>query len=310
MFVSISAVLPIFLLIITGCVLKRYFLGSEEFWKSAEALTYYFLFPLLLVLKISSVNFGAQDSLRPIGITVLVTLFVGLLTFAFKAAFGISNSLFTSIFQGSVRYNSYVFLAMSESLLGPKFVGLTGVFIAYMIVVTNILSVVVMNRYGEGEKKTLSSVVHKIVTNPLILGAAAGGILNYFNVHIDGFLKEYMTMLEAAASPLSLLAVGAGLRLTMASKKKYAVTLALGLKLLLMPLVTLGVILCAGITGEAATVAILYASLPCAGNAYILARQMGGDTESISSIITFSTLLSMITCPAYLLMSHSINSFT
>ena len=43
-----------------------------------------------------------------------------------------------------------------------------------------------------------------------------------------------------------------------------------------------------------AHVAILYAAMPTAGNAYILARQMGGDAEVMASIITVTTLVSVI----------------
>lgn len=299
---SITAVLPIFLLIISGFFAKKYFLPSADFWRSAEALTYYLLFPCLLVLKISSIDFDASSSLSLIATTIVATIIVGLVSFLMKRIFKIPNPLFTSIFQGSTRYNSYVFLGMAASLLGPDAVGLTGIFIAYMIVVTNFFSVLVMNRYGSGEKKSTLSVVKKVVTNPLILGALIGGLFNFSNLKISGFIHSYMDILGGAASPLSLLAVGAGLQLTMKAQQKYAISLAICLKLLLMPAITLAFIAMFGLKGPAVAVAVLYSALPCAGNSYILARQMGGDTDSMASIITFSTLASMLTCPFFLVL--------
>ncbi len=44
-----------------------------------------------------------------------------------------------------------------------------------------------------------------------------------------------------------------------------------------------------------ANIAILYPSVPCVGNFYILARQMGGDYEAMVSIITWTRLLPIIT---------------
>ncbi|WP_243464934.1 AEC family transporter [Photorhabdus temperata] len=62
-----------------------------------------------------------------------------------------------------------------------------------------------------------------------------------------------------------------------------------------MPLITILIIKYLGSSGVPANIAILYSAVPCAGNAYILARQMGGDHEAMASIITWTTLLSIIT---------------
>jgi malonate transporter and related proteins len=48
------------------------------------------------------------------------------------------------------------------------------------------------------------------------------------------------------------------------------------------------------ITGVAKSVGILFSCLPCASSAYILSRQLGGDPETMSSIITFTTIFSVL----------------
>lgn len=132
--------------------------------------------------------------------------------------------------------------------------------------------------------------------------ALTGGLLNFANIKISGFIYSYMDILGGAASPLSLLAVGASLQLKMKAQQKYAISLAICLKLFLMPVITLAFISVFGLKGPAVAVAILYSTLPCEGNSYILARQMGGETDSMASIITFSTLASMFTCPVFLVL--------
>jgi predicted permease len=42
---------------------------------------------------------------------------------------------------------------------------------------------------------------------------------------------------------------------------------------------------------------LLYCALPTAPNAYIMARQMGGDTRLMATLITVQTLLSALTVP-------------
>ena len=47
--VVIAALLPVFLLIVLGFVLKRTLMRLETQWHGLERLTYYVLFPVLLV---------------------------------------------------------------------------------------------------------------------------------------------------------------------------------------------------------------------------------------------------------------------
>ena len=69
------------------------------------------------------------------------------------------------------------------------------------------------------------------------------------------------------------------------------------IKLLVLPILTIGLLSFFDVTGMSKSLAVLYAGIPCAGNAYILAQQMGGDAETMAAIISTSTLLYMVTIP-------------
>lgn len=286
------SVLPIFLLIVAGHVTKKRFVTDEVFWKASDKLVYYLFFPALLILEVSHADFAAATTSTALIATVVATIGVAALIFVGQALVKVKSDLFTSIFQGGVRYNSYVFIALSQSLFGTMGVALAGVFMAYMIVLTNVLSVLVMNHYGEGGKKSIRGMIAALAQNPLIIGAGVGLALNGMGMHITGALRAWMQYLGNAATPLSLMSVGAGLVLAMHRQKVLATLYSVVLKLLLMPACTLAVLKLQGASGTPANVALLYASVPCAGNAYILARQMGGDTEAMASIITWTTLAS------------------
>ncbi|MET1076937.1 MAG: AEC family transporter [Pseudomonas sp.] len=289
------SVLPIFLLIVTGYVAKRWFVRDEQVWGYFEKLTYYLFFPALLINELSKSNFNQANTSEAVIATVAATLVVAVLIFISKRLFSIDDALFTSIFQGGVRYNSYVFIAMSQSLYGTEGVALSGIFIAYMIVLTNILSVIVMNTYGEGSKKSLRGAAVALMKNPLIVSALLGLVLNAAGFRPAGAIADYLGYLAHAATPLSLMAVGAGLIVVMDAQKVAATLYSVVLKLLAMPAFTLVFIKVFAATGLAANIALLYAAVPCAGNAYILARQMGGDAESMASIITWTTVFSALT---------------
>ncbi len=57
-----------------------------------------------------------------------------------------------------------------------------------------------------------------------------------------------------------------------------------------MPLMMTGFCLLYNVTGPARGVAVVAGAVPTATNAYILARQLGGDAPLMANVITFTTL--------------------
>jgi predicted permease len=55
-----------------------------------------------------------------------------------------------------------------------------------------------------------------------------------------------------------------------------------------------------GVTGDAATVAILCGSVPTGSGAYVLARQMGGDAPLMATILTVQVAVAAVTLPLVL----------
>ncbi|QZX80817.1 AEC family transporter [Metapseudomonas otitidis] len=288
------SILPIFLLILTGFISKKTTRNSEAFWELSDKFVYYLFFPALLILDLSSTSFNPDQTITPILSTLLATLIIAIAAFSLKSLLRLENKLFTSVFQGGTRYNSYVFIALSQSLFGSEGVALSGIFVAYMIIATNIISVLVLNKYGSNKKDNLS-IFKSLAKNPLIIAAATGCILSSLDITISNPTRAYMTYLANAATPLSLMSVGAGLLITLETKKLIAIGHTIILKLVAMPILTFLFLKLLNASGAIAGIAMLYASMPTAGNAYILARQMGGDAESMASIITWTTVTSIVT---------------
>ena len=63
------------------------------------------------------------------------------------------------------------------------------------------------------------------------------------------------------------------------------------------PLLAASLISVTGLSGVAAGALMITFMVPTASSAYILARQLGGDSETMASIITFQTLLGFVFMP-------------
>jgi hypothetical protein len=71
----------------------------------------------------------------------------------------------------------------------------------------------------------------------------------------------------------------------------------LAVKLLALPLIAIGVAQLLGLSGLAFQIVVLFAALPTASSAYILAMRMGGDGRPVAWLISATTLGSMLTLP-------------
>ena len=67
-----------------------------------------------------------------------------------------------------------------------------------------------------------------------------------------------------------------------------------------MPAIALLLIRAFGLNGVHADVALIFAALPTASSAYILAQRMGGDGARVAWLISAGTLASMLGIPFWL----------
>lgn len=296
----LGALAPIFLLILLGHALRRYRLVADAFWTPAEWLTYHLFFPLLLAHNLARAELGGLQVLpMALGLTGAVLL-VGAALIATRRHLGLDGPAFTSLFQGSIRPNTYVGLAAASALYGSAGLTLSAIGIAFVVPLVNVLSVLVLARHGNGAAGGFVRVAGDIARNPIILGVGAGALLNLSGLGAPPVLGALMDILGRAALPIGLLAVGAGLDLAAARAAGRSVVHASVNKLLVMPGLTVLTCRLLGVEGLTLTIAVMYNALPCAASAYVLARQMGGDHRLMAGIITAQTLAAALTLPLVL----------
>jgi predicted permease len=163
--------------------------------------------------------------------------------------------------------------------------------------VINLLCISVFVIWGEATYKGITTFIREVIGNPLIMSCAIGWLLSLSGFGLPGVTEEILEIIGRAALPLGLLAVGAALRPEAVGGHIKAITMASLLQFGVKPLTALLLISSIGLTGVAAGVLVIAFMTPTAPSAYILARQLGGDTETMASIITFQTLLAFFVMP-------------
>lgn len=300
MAVVIAALLPVFLLIVLGLILKRTLMRLDTHWHGLERLTYYVLLPVFLVQTLVKADLSTVPVGGVGGALLLAALAVSLLCLALRpllARAAIDGPAFSSIFQGSTRWQTYVGLAVAGSLFGNLGLAIASVAMIAIVPLVNVLSVAVLAHYASPEKRSTGSIVLTVASNPLIWACLVGLALNVTHIPLPKLWHEVADALGRSSLAIGLLVTGAGLHLEDLFRPSLAASVAVLLKLVLMPAIAVALALQFGVTGSNLAVVTICSSVPTASSAYVLARQMGGDAALLAQIITLQTILAAVTMP-------------
>ncbi|MFM8700013.1 MAG: AEC family transporter [Hyphomicrobiales bacterium] len=309
MLTTLTSLLPIFLMILTGWGLRASGLIKAESWDGFEKVTYLVLFPAMIAYTMAHADLGEAPIFEIGGALVLAILSVSALLIACRSwlahRLGLSGPSFTSVFQGSIRWNSFVALAISTELHGRTGATLCAIAIAAMIPLVNILSVGVLTRYASADRVQTKPFILSLLRNPFILASILGVCLNPVSHWIPAPVANAASLLGQASLAAGLLAVGAGLQLKSVSmpgtEARFGLlVLPVLLKLCIMPLLAVGFARLFGVSGVELSVVAVCTAVPTASASYILARQFGGDSPLMARILTAQTIIGMLTLPVSL----------
>ena len=299
MLATLTSILPIFLIIALGLALRKGGIPSTEFWNVNDKLVYWVLMPCLMFNKVSLAELS-NPNLTPYAFT-LIFGFVLAVVFGVVAAWlsGMKAPQGTSVLQGTARNNAFVALALSASLYGPEGFEFAILASAILIPVTNVVMVVLLvSALQPGAKSNLPlAILRDLVRNPHIISITLALLVNqYIGTEIP-VLHETTRVLGLSALPITLLAVGANLRVQAMAASAWPLLLAFVGKLVVFPAAVLGLGMVLALPFDLLTIAVIYAMSPTAASSYTLARQLGGDAPLMAAIVTLQTLLAIVTIP-------------
>lgn len=297
----VAAIVPTFLLIVAGFVLRRILVKEEAHWLGTEQLVYYVLFPALLFRTLSRAKLADVPLFGVGGALLIAVLLMAALCLALRPVLmrrlNLSGPSFTSVFQCACRWQTYVALAVAGSLYGDIGLTLASVAMVAMIPVLNIMAVWVLAHYASPTRLSWPRILLTIAQNPFIWACVIGLIANLTGLVLPKWLDDFIDALGRSSLALGLLVVGAGLQLKGVLRPEAPAILACALKLLVMPAMAISLGLAFGLSGTNLAIVACCSSVPTASSAYVLARQMGGNAPLVAEILTLQTVIAVITMP-------------
>lgn len=305
---TFESLLPVFLLIALGWGLRTRNIVPDEMWRGLEKLGYWVFFPALLGDTLIRSDI-ANLPLTAIAVTMIGTFFTMALSLLavqplLMRWLGIGAPSFSSVFQGSTRWNGFIALPILAKLHGENGVALVAVIIGALVPIANIMAVYVVTRNAAGRDLTWRETAYVVFRNPFIWATGAGLAINLAGISIYEPVMTTMNMLGGAAIASGLLMVGAGLSTSEALRPSPAVWTGTLLKLVGTPMIAIGWSLLTGVSGVAFVACMVCAAVPTAMSAYVMARQMGGDAPLVANIVTMQTVVSFFSIPVVIMLAQ------
>lgn len=188
-------------------------------------------------------------------------------------------------------------LPMLTLILGEAAVGPIMMMLAVDLIIFSSLVVILVTGSQDGQMsiRILKTVGLGLVKNPMIVAMTLGLLCSGFDLTIPVPLNEFLAILGGAATPGALFAIGASLATKSAERIEVAGWLTF-CKLVLHPaFVAFGALFLFSVDPYSAAVLIAAASLPVAGNVYMLAQHYSVAPQRVSAAILVSTATSIFT---------------
>lgn len=290
--------LPFFGLIGLGYGAARARFFPEEATAYLTKFVFYFALSAMLFRFSANLSLSEVFDLRFVAAYLWGTAFVYAIAtiVAFVRGLNVEESAIEA--QCAVVGNvGFLGVPMLVMLLGDAAIGPVMLVLAVDLIVFGSLIVILVtgSRDGRVSVRILRTVGMGLLRNPMIVSITVGLTWSGLDIPIPGPLNEFVVLLGAAATPGALFAIGASLGSKSAERVAVAGWLSFS-KLVLHPaFVAFAALVLFPVEPYAAGVMIAAASLPVAGNVYILAQHYGIAPHRVSASILISTAFSILT---------------
>ena len=314
---AVNAILPIVLLIALGYGLRQCSFLTKEFVAGGNKLMFRLLIPLMLFTNtytIESFSSVPWDlTLYGAGMVLVIFLLGYFLTPGLTREPGRKGALLQSTFRSNT---AVIGISLAQALGGEEAVQVATVVTAVCVPLLNVLAVVALSIYGSnGGKLDGKKLLKNIVTNPLILGIAAG----FFCVALRAaekaffgsvvftlggnlqFLYSALRQAGSIATPFALIILGAQFNFAAMGDMKKEILWGTAWRVVIAPALGLGAAIALNQFGVLHCASADYPALialfgtPTAVSSAVMAGQMGCDEQLATQIVVWSSVASIFT---------------
>ncbi len=304
---SLNATVPVFLMMVLGLVFRKLGIFSEDLASKLNTFVFQVTLPVMLFEELATVDFSEAWDTR------FVLFCFGVTLVSIAAAAGVSLLWRDRGIRGEFIQAAY---RSSAAILGIAFItniygnaGMAPLMIIGSVPLYNIMAVVVLSFFrpdrGRLDGALLKQTAKGVVTNPIILGIAAGLLWSALHIPMPAILEKTASSLGSVSTPLGLMAMGAAFDIKKAFGKLGPSVAAAAIKLVGFCAVFLPLAVYLGFRDEKLVAILVMLGSATTVSSYVMARNMGHDGILSSSAVMLTTLLSAFTLTFWLWLLRS-----
>lgn len=294
---SLNVTLPIFIIIVIGGLLQRIGLLNEGFTSVADKFVFKVALPVQLFRDIAEMDIRSDFSGKFVLFCMAATTCMFAATWLLGQLFLKDKSMVGAFAQAAARGSAAILgIAFVENIYGSS--GMTPMMIVAAVPLFNIYSVIILtvtSAQGKFDLALVKKLLKGVITNPIILGIAAGMVWSLAGLPMPVLLSKSVGYIASTATPLALLVLGATFKGREALQKIGPTLAAAFLKLVAIPAAIFPVAIHMGFRGSELVAIMIMLASPTTVTCYIMAKNMGGDDTLSASVVMTATLLSSVT---------------
>ncbi len=316
--------LPVFAMIGIGRLLAWSGILTEDHRSAFNWILYHLALPALVFGEIVHQRFSdffrAELLLALVGLPLAAILLTAALYVILAKLLGYRGAFAAAFVFGTFWANvTYLGFPLSRSAFGQAGLADAAVYNAFIMPAFIALAFLLIGAFGSSAGGSWGRKLRMAFLNPVILAAFFGILLAALAEGLltgpDGalgipawamavlrILDRLLGLLGEMGLPVALLVIGGALQVRAIRTNLVALGLTVTAKLVLMPLVLFLLMDLAfeGAGGSVRGVAVLLAAMPNAVASYVVARQIGAEEGFVAAMLVMSTLLGIVTLPAWL----------
>lgn len=305
---SLNATVPVFLLMLLGLFLKYIGWIDDDFAAKMNRFVFLVPLPVLVFNDLATVDFRQVWDVR----FVLFCLLATVVSIAISMA--VSFLWRDRSIQGEFIQSSY---RSSAALLGIAFIqniygtaGMAPLMIIGSVPLYNVMAVAMLSAFSPERGKLNGTVwrqtLRGIITNPIIIGIAAGLMWSVLKIPMPHVLEKTVSNVAGMATPMGLIAMGASFDIKKAFAKVKPSLTAAALKLIGFCSLFLPVAIQMGFREEKLVAILVMLGSATTVSCFVMAKNMGHEGVLSSSVIMLTTFLSAFTLTGWLYILKSL----
>lgn len=307
---SINVTFPIFFVMVIGWVLRQKGMLNENFVSVANKFNFKVTLPVMLFKDLCDIDLKGDFDLKFVLFCAISSTICFWAIWAAVKLFVKDKSIRGAFVQSSFRSSAAVMgLAFIVNMYGNT--GMGPMMIIGAVPLYNIFSVIVLtfeaNDDGKKETGKIKEACINIIKNPIIISIFAGVLVAYLGIDFPVIIDKTLSSVGQLATPLALIALGAGFEGRKALAKIKPTLWVSFIKLVAQPLVFLPIASWMGFTGEKMIAIVIMLASPTTPSCYIMAKNMKNDGVLTASAIVMTTLLASITLTGWIFILKYLN---